>query len=124
MNRYKNMKLINKILKPKSYKDIIDVLSLKNKVEIIDLLVKAIIDENFQNVNILLSIGVDLEFKLNGWTPLMWAVNYSTLRMIRTLLDAGADVNTTSEDGDSSIDMASNTKFNDDLFMLLKEYDK
>ena len=43
---------------------------------------------------------------INGWTPLHWAVKYSTSVIVEMLLDRGADVNAASKYGWTPLHLA------------------
>ncbi len=71
-----------------------------NEVSSGELLLKAVQDENINKLKDLLkSTTVDIDFNiLNGWTPLMVAIEKRNIEIIRLLLNAGASVTSRTED--------------------------
>lgn len=54
---------------------------------------------HFSKIQELIAQGVDLNAQDEyGYTPLMWAVNYSKLDIVKLLLEAGADKTITDND--------------------------
>jgi hypothetical protein len=56
----------------------------------------------------------------NGWTPLLHAVHKDRIRSVEALLDAGADVNRTAENGVTPLMMAAGYGYTDIVQVLLR----
>lgn len=71
----------------------------------------------------LIDVGADLNEPLppspveNGWTPLMWATNRHNFEAMKSLLEAGAELNAVARDGTTAV-MCTRAGTNDDLVAL------
>ena len=73
-------------------------------------------------INILHKAGNSLDEKdASGWTALFWGVAVDGQKAVKLLLDKGAKVNLTNNDGQTPLDWAIQTK-NNEMAELLKKH--
>jgi hypothetical protein len=80
-------------------------LNLKNRMKESSLLYDAVVYNNIDAVNYILSKGADINLRdpSNGETPLMMAAAHDNLQMIKLLIEKGADVNIRNNNNDLPI---------------------
>jgi hypothetical protein len=100
-------KLINEyldlsVLAPKSKEDVIRDLSKLSKDELNDKLLDVSLTDKAYAIEAILNAGADIEYCDKGsydWTALMYAVGYGQLNVVKALIDFGANVNVSNENG-------------------------
>lgn len=70
------------------------ILSDVSPKEEIPIIIQAVAEEDITKVKTQLNAGIDPNIKdIDGWTPLMWAVQNNNIVFSNLLIDAGADLN-------------------------------
>lgn len=77
---------------------------------------------NMDNVEFLLSVGADVNYQrnLDGYTSLHWAAQKSDLKMIKLLLDSGAQTEIKNTNGQTAMDLAKQ-RGDDEVLELLQK---
>jgi uncharacterized protein len=76
--------------------------------------------DNAQVVTTLIEAGANPHLLIESWTLLMTAVNKEKLAVAKALIDAGVDVNATTSDGTTALEIARRTR-NAKMVQLLKD---
>ena len=79
--------------------------------------------DNIDLAKLCLDNGVDVDVKDNSeFTPLLWAVSYNSPKVLKFLIDSGANTNAKGNDGRSSFELAKSEDSKDALKILSSSF--
>lgn len=78
-----------------------ETLDEQEKLKINQAFMSSMIDRNYDNLDLFIRNGIDLNFTVNSYTPLIYAVLFNDYNLVEYLLKAGSNVNTICTNGNN-----------------------